>query len=67
MGLGTAEVVLAVAIMLLLFGPKKIPELARSLGNAVREYKKAERYEETEKYKHEKGTYKMRRKKGLAG
>ena len=44
------------AIALLIFGPKKLPELARGLGEAVREYRKAssgwfEEYEEAPKRK----------------
>lgn len=39
--LGPWEIALIVVIVLILFGPKKLPELAQSLGKAVREYKKA--------------------------
>lgn len=35
-GLGTREIIILVAILVLLFGAKKIPELARSIGEAVR-------------------------------
>ncbi len=38
--LGTTEIVLIVLAILLLFGAKKIPELAKSLGTAVKELKK---------------------------
>ncbi|OQA84327.1 MAG: Sec-independent protein translocase protein TatAd [Lentisphaerae bacterium ADurb.Bin242] len=41
MGLGFSEILLIVAIVLLLFGAKKIPELARALGRASHEFKKA--------------------------
>lgn len=41
LGLGTQELVLILLIILLLFGGSKLPELARSLGLAVREFKKA--------------------------
>ena len=40
-GLGTQEIILIMIIVLLLFGANKLPELARSLGVSVREFKKA--------------------------
>jgi sec-independent protein translocase protein TatA len=38
---GTQEVILIVVALLLLFGGKKIPELARGLGKGIREFKDA--------------------------
>jgi sec-independent protein translocase protein TatA len=35
------EIFLILIVLLLLFGAKRIPELARSLGRATQEYKKA--------------------------
>ncbi len=35
-GLGTREIIILIAILILLFGAKRIPELARSIGEAVR-------------------------------
>ena len=35
-GLGSREIIILVAILVLLFGAKKIPELARGMGEAVR-------------------------------
>lgn len=40
-GLGWGEVVLILAVVLLLFGAKKLPELARGLGQGIKEFKKA--------------------------
>jgi sec-independent protein translocase protein TatA len=37
--LGTGEVILIVAIILLLFGGRKIPELMRGLGKGVKSFK----------------------------
>ena len=41
MGLRTPELVVILFIILLLFGGKKLPELARSMGSAVKEYSAA--------------------------
>ena len=39
LNLGTGEIILIVAIILLLFGGKKIPELMRGLGKGVKSFK----------------------------
>ncbi len=39
--LGGSEVLLIVLALLLIFGGKKIPELARGLGKGIREFKDA--------------------------
>jgi len=39
-GLGTGEIILIILAILLLFGAKKIPELARSFGKSISEFKK---------------------------
>ncbi len=41
MHLGPMEIALIIVVLVLLFGARKIPELARSLGRASQEYKKA--------------------------
>jgi len=43
MGLGGWEWVIVVLAILLLFGSKRIPDLARSLGQSIREFKKGAR------------------------
>lgn len=40
-GLGAMEVALILAVVLLMFGGKKIPELMRGLGKGVREFNDA--------------------------
>jgi TatA/E family protein of Tat protein translocase len=40
-GIGMPEMLLLLAIALVVIGPKKLPDLARSLGRAMREFKKA--------------------------
>jgi sec-independent protein translocase protein TatA len=39
MAIGWTEVILILIVILILFGPKRLPELARSIGKAVRAYK----------------------------
>jgi sec-independent protein translocase protein TatA len=41
--LGFAEVLVILLIILILFGPSKLPELAKGMGNAIKEFKKAMR------------------------
>jgi sec-independent protein translocase protein TatA len=38
-GIGWQEIVVIVLVVLLLFGARRIPELMRSLGKGVREFK----------------------------
>ena len=39
--LGGWEIVLILAVVLLLFGARKLPELAKGLGQGIKEFKKA--------------------------
>jgi len=39
--LGYPEIILILAVVLLIFGPSKLPEMARALGSAMREFQKA--------------------------
>lgn len=40
MNIGWQEILLILLIVLLLFGARKIPDLARSLGKGIKEFKK---------------------------
>jgi sec-independent protein translocase protein TatA len=40
-GMGSGELLLLLAVLILLFGAKKLPELAKGLGKSVTEFKKA--------------------------
>jgi sec-independent protein translocase protein TatA len=39
--LGPAEMIAILAVALIVFGPKKLPEIGKGLGNALREFNKA--------------------------
>ncbi len=45
-GLGGQELLLILVIVLLLFGAKKLPELARGMGKGIKEFKKAQNEDE---------------------
>lgn len=46
--IGTGELIVILCVVLLLFGGKKLPELARSLGVGIREFKRALHGEESD-------------------
>jgi sec-independent protein translocase protein TatA len=46
--LGPTEIIITLVIVLLLFGGKKIPELAKGLGKGIKEFKKASKEVENE-------------------
>jgi sec-independent protein translocase protein TatA len=39
-GLGTTEIIVIAALVLLLFGARKLPELAHSMGASIQSFKK---------------------------
>jgi len=43
MNLGMTEILIILLIALLLFGPRKLPELGRSLGQSIREFQRGAR------------------------
>ena len=38
-GIGPLEIIIVLVIVLLIFGPKRLPDLGRSLGSGMREFK----------------------------
>ena len=46
--LGPTEIILIVAVILLMFGGKKIPELMKGLGKGMKEFKDASKGESTD-------------------
>ena len=40
-GIGATELIIVLVIVLIIFGPKKLPQLGRSLGGGLREFKGA--------------------------
>lgn len=54
-GLGWQELLVVLVILLLLFGAAKLPELAKSLGKAKKEFEKGIKGEEENKGKEESG------------
>lgn len=47
-GIGLPEMALIMVVALLIFGPKKLPEIGRSLGKAIRGFQEASREFESE-------------------
>lgn len=39
-GLGPSELIIIFIIVFLVFGPKKLPQIARAIGKGIREFKK---------------------------
>ena len=47
--IGAPQIILIIAVVLLLFGGRKIPELTRGLGSGIKEFKNATKEEENPK------------------
>ena len=39
LGIGPLEIIIVLVIVLIIFGPKRLPDLGRSLGKGMREFK----------------------------
>ena len=48
-GLGPTEIILILLVIILLFGARKLPDLARGLGRSVIEFRKGMKGEDDEK------------------
>ena len=55
MNLGIGQIALLIALALILFGAKRLPEVGRAAGNAIREFKSALNGESSEKKSEESG------------
>lgn len=66
-GIGAQELLLILLIILLLFGARKIPEIARGLGKSVAEFKKGTKDMEDEIKGEEPEKREPPEKKDLAG
>ncbi|MBF0410430.1 MAG: twin-arginine translocase TatA/TatE family subunit [Candidatus Riflebacteria bacterium] len=42
MGIGFTELIVILIIVLILFGPGKLPEIGKAVGRGIREFKKAQ-------------------------
>jgi sec-independent protein translocase protein TatA len=52
--IGAPQIILIIAVILLLFGGRKIPELMKGLGSGIKEFKNATKEEEAQKVDKEK-------------
>ncbi len=43
MGIGFTELIVILVIILILFGPGKLPEIGKALGRGIREFKDAQK------------------------
>ena len=46
--LGVTEIILIIGVVVLLFGGRKIPELMKGIGQGMKEFKKASKFDATE-------------------
>jgi sec-independent protein translocase protein TatA len=51
-GLGPTEVIIVLILALVVFGPKKLPEMARSVGKGIREFKSSVSMDDDDHHEH---------------
>jgi sec-independent protein translocase protein TatA len=54
LGLGVPELVIILVIVLIIFGPRKLPDIGKALGSSLRELKKSAADKEEDEEKDEK-------------
>jgi sec-independent protein translocase protein TatA len=52
--IGATEIILILLVIILLFGGRKIPELFKGIGQGMKEFKKASKYDPDEEKEKEK-------------
>ena len=52
-GIGATEIVILLIVALLVFGPKRLPEMGRSLGRGMREFKDSIQGKDRDDERHE--------------
>jgi sec-independent protein translocase protein TatA len=52
--IGLTEILLILLVLVLLFGARKIPELMKGIGQGIKEFKNASKYDADEEKKKEK-------------
>jgi sec-independent protein translocase protein TatA len=52
--IGATEIILILLVVILLFGGRKIPELFKGIGQGMKEFKKASKYDADEEKEKEK-------------
>ena len=65
--IGMPELIIILLVILLLFGAKRLPELARGLGKGIREFKDATKHVEDEFKELEKGEEEKKKEDELKG
>lgn len=60
LGLGVPELVIILVIVLIIFGPRKLPDIGKALGSSLRELKKSASSKEEEEEEEEKAKEKAK-------
>ena len=55
-GIGAPELIIILVIVLVIFGPKKLPQLAKSIGDSLKVFRKSSQDEDSEELEESKST-----------